>query len=92
MSDFNMKLSDDMLEGVTGGAGRVGYGKEVMKKAGVIVDEDTSGKTVYSVKFANGQVVSIDKNIALDMCDCYKVAGNVKLSDNEVKALISQCQ
>ncbi|MBQ7583095.1 MAG: hypothetical protein IJT24_00655 [Lachnospiraceae bacterium] len=92
MSDLNMKLSDDMLEGVTGGAGRISYNDNDLKKAGVIINTGPSGKKEYSVKFANGKVMSIDKNVALDMCDCYKVAGNVRLSDNELKALIAQCQ
>ena len=37
MSDLNMKLSDDMLEGVTGGAGRISYNDNDLKKAGVII-------------------------------------------------------
>lgn len=84
-----MKLSDDMLEGVSGGAGRQTYSDLDMKNAGVTI-KTVNGKKQYYATLSNGKTVSINKNTALDMCDCYKVSGNVKIEGAQLDALIAQ--
>ena len=90
MNDSVMKLSEDMLEKVTGGAARPGYSDSDLEKAGVTVYTGKNGKKSYSFKTSDGKIRSISKNTALDVCDCYKIAGNVKLNDAELDALIKQ--
>lgn len=85
----NMKLSDDMLEGVSGGAGRQTYSDQDMINAGVTIKTE-NGKTVYYTTLSNGKTVNINQNTAMDMCDCYKLAGNVKLQGSQLDALIAQ--
>ena len=89
MSDINIKLSDDMLDGVAGGAGRTGYGVEELKKAGVIVN-DSNGRTQYAFKLSNGQTVNISKNNAMDICDGYNIGGGTKLTDQQFRDLMAQ--
>ena len=90
MNDSVMKLSEDMLEKVTGGAARPGYSDSDLEKAGVKVAVGKNGKKTYSVVTSDGKKRRISKNTALDVCDCYKIAGNVQLSGAELDALIQQ--
>ncbi len=89
MIDANMKLSDDILEGISGG--RPDYSEGQLKQAGVMI-EDENGKKTFFVKNSKGVKTQIDKNVALDLVDCYRIAGGKKLSGTDVDALIAQCQ
>ncbi len=89
MDGANMKLSDDMLEDIAGGVDRVPYTQSDYSKAGVIV-QTKNGKTTYMAKLSNGTTMNINANIAKDMCDCYKISGGTKLTDQQLKDLIAQ--
>ncbi len=83
------KISDDMLEAVSGGAANRNYSVAEYDNAGVI-SEDNNGKTIYSVKYANGTTRVINDNAAKSMVESYKLS-NQRLSDKEIDALIAQC-
>ncbi len=89
MSDINIKLSDDMLDGVAGGAGRTGYSDAELKKAGVTVT-NVNGQKQYAFRLSNGQTVNISKNNAMDVCDGYNIGGGTKLTDQQFRDLMAQ--
>lgn len=84
-----MKLDDDMLEGVSGGVDRIKYTDNDLEKAGVTI-KNKAGKKVYSTML-DGKRVEVSESVAFGMCDCYyNVSGGAKLTDSQLRALISQ--
>ncbi len=82
------KLSDDILEEVTGGAAIPRHTDAYLAKAGVVID-DKNGKTTYSVKM-NGKMQPISENVAMGIGDCYKLSGGQQLTESQLKDLIKQ--
>ena len=94
MKNTDMKITnlidDEMLEGVTGGAGKPVYTDKQFKDAGVSVI-NINGKNIYSVMI-NGKLQTITPDVANSLYDCYKVGGYRKPSDQMIKDLIEQDQ
>ncbi len=83
-----MKLDDDMLEGVSGGVDRIRYTDPDLRKAGVTI-QNKAGKKVYSTML-DGKRVEVSESVAFGMCDCYNLSGGAKLTDSQLRDLISQ--
>ena len=83
------KLSDDILEEVTGGTGTPRHTDEYLGKAGVVVD-DKNGKKTYSVEISKGVFQPISENVAMGIGDVYKLSGGKQLTKAELDDLIEQ--
>ncbi|MCR5236664.1 MAG: hypothetical protein K6E34_05620 [Lachnospiraceae bacterium] len=83
------KLSDDILEEVTGGAAFPRHTDAYLAKAGVVIDEK-NGKKTYSVEISTGVFQPISENVAMGIGDCYKLSGGQQLTESQLKDLIKQ--
>ena len=81
------KLSDDLLEEVTGGAG-INYSDKNLKAAGVIIEGTGSNKKYYAEGTKGRQEITL--NVAKNMYDCYCIGGNTPLNRSQVGDLITQ--
>ena len=82
------KLDDDILENVASGVERVRYSDADFRKAGVTINNN-NGNKVYTTTM-NGKTINVSESVALGMCDCYKLSGGTRLTDQQLKDLISQ--
>ncbi|MBQ4481981.1 MAG: hypothetical protein II966_02000 [Lachnospiraceae bacterium] len=81
------RLSDDLLDNVAGG---VSYSDAQLNRAGVIVETGKNGAKIYMAELSTGKTMPIEKNVATGMVESYKVAGGIRLSDQQIKDLIAQ--
>lgn len=89
MTEMLERISDDLLDSVTGGAGNVPNLSQ-LNRAGVIVKNEPGGNVTYQVKYSNGRVETISQSVATGMVECYKIGGGTKLSDQQIRDLIQQ--
>ncbi len=84
------KLTDEMLDGVSGGVqSNTKHTESELEKAGVIV-KHINGKTIYETRLSSGMTIKIQPNVAMGMCDCYKLSGGERLNDQQIQDLIAQ--
>ena len=88
MDKREMKLNDDMLESVAGGVERVRYSDSDLMRAGVTI-QNKGGKKVYRT-ILDGSSVDVSESVAIGMCDCYRLSGGNRLTDQQLRDLISQ--
>ena len=89
MKENMNSIPDDLLENVSGGVKGAGYNNATLQRAGVGI-KTVNGQTVYTATFSDGKTVRINENVAKGMCDCYKISGGTKLTDQQLMDLIRQ--
>jgi hypothetical protein len=83
------KLSDEALDGISGGTELNRYTPEQLRKAGVTVAKDVNGNPIY-MTMIGGKQQRINEAAAMGMGDCYACAGGKQLNDQQKRDLIAQ--
>lgn len=83
------KLSDEALDGISGGANQPRYDSGQLRKAGVTVSKDVNGNPIY-MTMIGGKQQRISETAAMGMVDCYACAGNTPMTDQQKRDLIAQ--
>ena len=83
------KLSDEALDGISGGTELNRYTPEQLRKAGVTVAKDVKGNPIY-MTMIDGKQQRISETAAMGMVDCYACAGNTPMTNQQKRDLIAQ--